>query len=201
MSSSFAVRRLTEAPESVKFNEVVECFKDAFSEDDFARTLTGGKTDVYHHLNRSVVVSGFLSGEVYVVEEATKGKVIASAVWFPPSRELYEDTEKGKAVNPFMASLCPMLGEWWRTRFLPEYNDFAANEFGEGTKKATWHLQWIGTRKSYRHRGLATMLIDVIRDKLGFYQKCGFETLSEEAHYFEGYNGKSGFPMWAMMSD
>ncbi|SJL15785.1 uncharacterized protein ARMOST_19290 [Armillaria ostoyae] len=185
--------------------------------DDFARTLTGGKTDAYHHLNRSVVVSGFLSGEVYVVEEATKGKVIASAIWFPPNRELYEDTEKGKAVKPLMASLSPELDEWWCTRFLPEYAAFSETEFGEGVKKEAWHLQWIGTRKSHRGRGLAAMLIDVIRDKkgdakmclevenpenLGFYQKCGFETLNEEAHYFEGYKDyeKSGFPMWAMMS-
>ncbi|KAK0209112.1 hypothetical protein DFS33DRAFT_1380589 [Desarmillaria ectypa] len=189
--------------------------EDESTIDDFARTLTGGKADAYHHLNRSVVISGFLSGEVYVVEETTKGKVVASAVWFPPNRELYEDTEKGKAVNPFMASLYPMLGEWWHTRFLPEYIAFAENEFGEGLKKAAWHLQWIGTRKSYRRRGLAAMLIDAIRDKKGnakmclevenpknleFYQKCGFETLNEEAHYVEGYVGKSGFPMWAMMS-
>ncbi|KAG7451984.1 uncharacterized protein BT62DRAFT_915758 [Guyanagaster necrorhizus] len=216
--SSFAVRRLTEAPESAKFDEVVECFKEAFAEDDFVRTLTGGKTDVYHHLNRSVVLSGLLSGEVYVVEEATNGEVMASAIWFPPNRELYEDTEKCKAVRPLMASLGAELGEWWCTRFLPEYTAFADAEFGEGVKKDAWHLQWIGTRKPYRRRGLAAMLIDVIRDKkgdakmclevenpenLGFYQKCGFEKLNEEAHYFEGYKDqeKSGFPMWAMMSD
>ncbi|KAK0481361.1 hypothetical protein IW261DRAFT_1470420 [Armillaria novae-zelandiae] len=215
MTSSFTVRRLTEAPESVKFNEVVECFEEAFAEDDFARTLTGGKADAYHHLNRSVVVSGFLSGEVYVVEEATKGKVVASAVWFPPSHKLYEDTEKGKAVRPLMASLNPDLGEWWCSRFLPEYAAFSETEFGKEVKKEAWHLQWIGTRKSHRGQGFAAMLIDVIRDKkgnakmclevenpenLGFYQRCGFETLNEVAHYFEGFHEKSGFPMWAMMS-
>ncbi|KAK0199157.1 hypothetical protein F5146DRAFT_1132078 [Armillaria mellea] len=219
MSPSFAVRRFIGAPGSGKFNEIVECFKQAYSEDHFARSVTGGKTDIYHLLNYSVLLSGVLSGEVYIIEEVSNGsKVVAAAVWFPPNRELFEESEQGKAAGPFMASLFPELGHWWGTRFLPEYNDFAKTKFGEGVRKAAWHLQWIGTLKPYRCRGLGTMLIDVIRDKkkdrkmclevekpenLKFYRKCGFKAIDEEAQHFECYNvhQEPGFVMWAMLSD
>lgn len=54
--------------------------------------MTGGEADIYHLLNYSVLLSGLLSGEVYIIEEVPNGhKVVAAAVWFPPNRELFEE--------------------------------------------------------------------------------------------------------------
>jgi hypothetical protein len=49
---------------------------------------------------------------------------------------------------------------------LPSYLAFANRVLGEGFKKASWHLQLIGTVPSQQRKGLARALVKVIDDRV-----------------------------------
>jgi hypothetical protein len=49
---------------------------------------------------------------------------------------------------------------------LPSYLEFADRVLGEGFKKASWHLQLIGTVKKQQQKGLARALVSVITDRV-----------------------------------
>lgn len=91
--------------------------------------------------------------------------------------------EQAEAFHGFLSKLTPEARAWWDEYVrcfaiyhsqeapntylkLPSYMAFANRVLGEGFKKASWHLQLIGTAPRHQRKGLARALVKTIDDRV-----------------------------------
>ncbi|KIK52783.1 hypothetical protein GYMLUDRAFT_49744 [Collybiopsis luxurians FD-317 M1] len=220
---SFTTRQLSASASEQEIESVVKCLELAFESDQFTLTCIGAHIgadgrfefdrEILQQFHRSLVVAGLLGGEVYLAESPMK-EVLGAAIWFGPGRELFDSEDQhDAALVPLFQKFSPELSKWWNENFLPKYKEFTDTSFGEGSKIQSWHLQWIGTAPDHRKKGVATSLVNIVKDKRGdnkmcletenpinlhWYEQVGFQIYGKTE--FVGLHHGTGFPMWAMLS-
>ncbi|KAF5346164.1 hypothetical protein D9758_009969 [Tetrapyrgos nigripes] len=176
---SFSVRQLEHPVSDTVLEAILDTQASAFAEDPFAYACIDGDKSLLKSFVRSVVIAGFLGGEVYVAENPDK-QIIGASVWFPPSREMFDSEDQRKqGLDPLFAQFSPDHLKWWLEYFLPNYAKLTTDTLGDEFKLANWHLQWIGVIPEERKKGVARELIEPVRIKKGDKAMC-LETESEE---------------------
>ncbi|KAL1688287.1 hypothetical protein GGG16DRAFT_94823 [Schizophyllum commune] len=188
--------------------------------DTFNHVLVGGNISLLPLLMRAQIKAGLIGGEVYVAGFGPDD-ISSAAVWFGPDQELLDSPEQGAAgFNEFMGSITEGTRTWWTSKFFPFYGATTTEAFGEGFKKANWHLQLLATEPRAQRKGLATALIKagptlqlVAREKgkaltvetetegaLKFYKDTGFVLKAEKPVPLDGAEGveDESIPMYVL---
>ncbi|KAL1708966.1 hypothetical protein EV121DRAFT_253478 [Schizophyllum commune] len=209
--SEIVVRHLKTATDE-EIERIVAVNVAAFADDTFNHVLVGGNTSLLPLLMRAQIKAGLIGGEVYVAGFGPDD-ISSAAVWFGPGQELLDSPEQGAAgFNEFMGSITEGTRTWWTSKFFPFYGATTTEAFGEGFKKANWHLQLLATEPRAQRKGLATALIKAVnrlaKEKgksltvetetegaLKFYKGTGFVLKAEKPVPLDGAEGVEDQPI------
>ncbi|KAL1688299.1 hypothetical protein GGG16DRAFT_116139 [Schizophyllum commune] len=183
------VRHLKNATDE-EIERIVAVNVAAFADDEFNRILVGGDISILPLLMRAQIKAGLIGGEVYVAGFSHED-ISSAAVWFGPGQEMLSSPEQGEAgFNDFMGAIGEDTRNWWAAKFLPFYGATTTEAFGEGFKKANWHLQLLATEPRSQSKGLASALVkrvDQLAREVG--KALTVQTETEEALAFYKANG------------
>jgi len=85
-------------------------------------------------------------------------------VWFGPGQEMFRSEKQcNEGWEPFERMFSPQLKNWWDDVLSPIDDAFVLKSFGPGTKLRGWHLQVIGVLPEYRRQGIASQVIDTVK--------------------------------------
>lgn len=157
--------RLVKRARAEEIERMTDVLHEAFSFQYFISAL--GDAERSKDLLRAHIKAALVdrAGEVYVAEAAS-GELVGVAVWFGPGTTFLRTEAQRKAGwNQLYARLENVYQEWW-DYFLPFYDRYAAQAFGEGSKLAGFHLQVIGVLPSHQRQGIASAFFDVVERKV-----------------------------------
>ncbi|KAL1670455.1 hypothetical protein GGF50DRAFT_109430 [Schizophyllum commune] len=190
------VRQLKNATDE-EIERIVAVNVAAFADDEFNRILVGGDISILPLLMRAQIKAGLLwrRGTQRTIFEDfftiltlhPRSTSPASATkTFPPQRP-----EQGEAgFNDFMGAIGEDTRNWWAAKFLPFYGATTTEAFGEGFKKANWHLQLLATEPRSQRKGLASALVKRMDEQARAEGKAlTVETETEGALAFYKANG------------
>ncbi|RDB25813.1 hypothetical protein Hypma_006557 [Hypsizygus marmoreus] len=168
----FTIRQIVN-PSTAELEAVSKVLAIAFAEDEFTAIVLGRNPVLVYDFCYAQVVAAKLAGEIFVAESTVTKELIGAALWFGPGREMFDSEDQNEqALLPLVAKLDPDLQQWWSEVFIPRYDEVVLEALGAGVKKASWHLQLIGTIPAERRKGVARALINEVRNKVGGILLC-----------------------------
>ncbi|KAF8120715.1 hypothetical protein EV363DRAFT_1368462 [Boletus edulis] len=111
-----------------------------------------------------------MDGECYIATEVSTQKIVGTALWFPPGKQLWDTDELRQAsgFNVFYDKLDQATQDWWTMRrYCGQVAAFLKEQYGPETHQ-------------YQGNGIATFLLHKVLKKAATNEAIGLCTDSEK---------------------
>ncbi|TFK51045.1 hypothetical protein OE88DRAFT_1808553 [Heliocybe sulcata] len=163
--SSITVEQLKHVT-AEQVEEMVDTAVRAFAGDNAHRAMLGGNWSIHHMLFRGMVRASELAGEIYVVRNADKTRILSCGFWFRPGTGLF-GTEEQKALgfNDFFDKLSPETQYWWKHPYPECFSNIIDGMWTKDEIAKRWWCFHLCTDPLHQNRGYAKAIVNFICEK------------------------------------
>ncbi|KAF8121418.1 hypothetical protein EV363DRAFT_1365154 [Boletus edulis] len=155
-------------------------YRDAMS--PAVSLLTGGKLELIPDLFHAMTRCCLMDGECYIATEVSTQKIVGTALWFPPGKQLWDTDELRQAsgFNVFYDKLDQATQDWWTNEYCGQVAAFLKEQYGPETHQVSWWLNNVAVLPEYQGNGIATFLLHKVLKKAATNEAIGLCTDSEK---------------------
>jgi len=129
-------------------------------------SLSGGDPSLIGPMARSIIRACALEGEFYTAIDMESGELVGYAVWMPTGHELFEsDAQRKLGFDEFLKRLSDAGKVFFKDTYLKQFPDFVNRCLEPTGRRDAWWLHQIMVRKQNQRQGVATSLIDIVKEK------------------------------------
>ncbi|KAF9466025.1 hypothetical protein BDZ94DRAFT_284957 [Collybia nuda] len=126
--------------------------------------------DLFYDLMKDELAGISLCGEFYTATEPGSGALVGYAIWMPTGHELLESEAQRKlGFDDFSHRLSDAGKAFFKDTvfYLKYFPDFVNGCLGPTGRRDSWWLHQIMVRTENQRQGVATSLINVVKEKAG----------------------------------
>jgi len=144
--------------------------------------LSGGKLELLPDLFRAMTRCCLIDGECYIATEVGTQKIVGTACWFPPGKQVWATDEIRQATgfDTFFGKLDQVARDWWINEYKAQVTGFLNENYGPETALESWWLNNVAVLPEYQGNGIATSLLDEVLKKVTTNEAIGCCTDSEK---------------------
>ncbi|KAF8662780.1 hypothetical protein AX14_007010 [Amanita brunnescens Koide BX004] len=168
----------------------VALFTDLMKDDVAVLSLAGGEPALIPDMIRATLKAGIFAAGEYYTASNEKGEMVGFTMWMPPGQEMFSTPEqRALGLDDFMSKLPEIGKEFYKKTYMARFPNFVNELLGPTGKVDSWWLHMAMVRRDSQRKGIATTLIDLVREKAAASGATIALSTTADANvpFYEGY--------------